>query len=311
MIDPRDISLIGVPTDVGGAHPGCSMAPEALRVAGIDLALRRLGHRVTDMGNVAGPPNPKAAPVDGYRHLDEVRQWCRATRDLVYESLAAGRLPITMGGDHSVTIGSIAGIARWCAKQQRPLSLLWLDAHADFNTPDTSPSGNVHGMPVAIVAGQGPRTLVSLATVVPMVQPSRILQVGLRSIDQSEKPLVQASGVQIFDMRQVDESGIRHVMDIVLDQLSGLGGHVHVSLDADFLDPAVAPGVAVPVPGGPTYREAQLCMEMIYDSGLMGSLDLMEVNPAYDDRNRTATVMVELVASLFGQQILSRRQVVY
>ena len=192
---------------------------------------------------------------------------------------------------------------------QRPLSVLWLDAHADFNTPDTSPSGNIHGMPVAVIAGHGPGRLTGLGNQVPMVDPSRIIQLGVRSIDATEKHNVVRSGMAVYDMRRIDENGMRWAMNEILDRLAALGGHVHVSLDVDFLDPSIAPGVATTVSGGPTYREAQLCMEMIYDSDLMGSLDIMELNPAFDLRNRTAELIVELVQSLFGEQILSRHGV--
>ncbi|MGC1953698.1 MAG: arginase [Gammaproteobacteria bacterium] len=303
------IALIGAPTDIGAGHRGSSMGPEALRVAGIEAALSRLGCAIEDRGNIAGPVNPDAAPVNGYRHLEETTIWCQAVRDAVDDALRRGFLPILLGGDHSLSIGSIAAVARHCAAMQRPLSVLWLDAHADFNTPDTSPSGNIHGMPVAVIAGHGPGRLTGLGNQVPMVDPSRIIQLGVRSIDATEKHNVVRSGMAVYDMRRIDENGMRWAMKEILDRLSALGGHVHVSLDVDFLDPSIAPGVATTVSGGPTYREAQLCMEMIYDSGLVGSLDIMELNPAFDLRNRTAELIVELVQSLFGEQILSRHGV--
>ena len=303
------IALIGAPTDIGAGHRGSSMGPEALRVAGIEAALRRLGCAIEDRGNIAGPVNPDASPVNGYRHLEETTIWCQAVRDAVDDALRRGSLPILLGGDHSLSIGSIAAVARHCAAMQRPLSVLWLDAHADFNTPDTSPSGNIHGMPVAVIAGHGPGRLTGLGDQVPMVDPSRIIQLGVRSIDAAEKHHVMRSGMAVYDMRRIDENGMRWAMEEILDRLSALGGHVHVSLDVDFLDPSIAPGVATTVSGGPTYREAQLCMEMIYDSDLMGSLDIMELNPAFDLRNRTAELIVELVQSLFGEQILSRHGV--
>ena len=303
------IALIGAPTDIGAGHRGSSMGPEALRVAGIEAALKRLGCAIQDRGNIAGPVNPDAAPVNGYRHLEETTIWCQAVRDAVDDALRRGFLPILLGGDHSLSIGSIAAVGRHCAAMQRPLSVLWLDAHADFNTPDTSPSGNIHGMPVAVIAGHGPGRLTGLGNQVPMVDPSRIIQLGVRSIDATEKHNVVRSGMAVYDMRRIDENGMRWAMEEILDRLSALGGHVHVSLDVDFLDPSIAPGVATTVSGGPTYREAQLCMEMIYDSGLIGSLDIMELNPAFDLRNRTAELIVELVQSLFGEQILSRHGV--
>ncbi len=307
--EPRagpEIALIGAPTDVGAGHRGGSMGPEALRVAGLDRALRQLGRSVVDRGDVAGPPNPDAAPVGGYRHLAEVTAWCAAVRDAVHKALADGLFPILLGGDHCLAIGSIAGVAKHCAGQDTPLTVLWLDAHADFNTPETSPSGNIHGMSIAVAAGQGPDELTGLGHANPMIDPHRVIQVGIRSVDHIEKRMVVASGLEVHDMRRIDESGMRRIMELVLGRVASIGGHLHVSFDVDFLDPSIAPGVGTTVPGGPTYREAQLCMEMIYDSGLMGSLDVMELNPAFDDRNRTAELAVSLVESLFGEQILSR-----
>jgi arginase len=302
----RPIDLIGAPTDIGASDRGSSMGPEALRVAGIAEALERLGYDVTDRGNLSGPTNPNRGPVNGYRHLDENVAWCEAVRDVVRSSLDKGRFPVLMGGDHSLAIGSAAGVAAHCAAAGKTLSMLWLDAHADFNTAETSPTGNIHGMPVAVVAGDGPERLTRLGPAVPTLDPSRIIQVGIRSVDAQEKTLVVASGMKVFDMRSIDENGMRETMNTALEKLSALGGHVHVSFDADFLDPLIAPGVSTDVPGGPTYREAQLCMEMIYDSGLMGSLDLMELNPAHDIGNKTAELLVDLVESLFGEQILAR-----
>ncbi len=285
------------------------MGPEALRVAGIESALRGLGYGVADLGNLSGPVNPDAAPVAGYRHLEETAQWCVGVRDAVYGALGDGQLPILLGGDHALAIGSVAGIARFCAEQETPLSVLWLDAHADFNTPATSPSGNIHGMPVAVIAGHGPPALTDLGHAKPMMNTSHIFQLGIRSVDRVEKRMVMDSGIVVHDMRRVDENGMRRTMDSILARLAEIGGHLHVSFDVDFLDPAIAPGVGTTVSGGPSYREAQLCMEMISDSGLMRSLDIMELNPAYDDRNRTAELVVELVESLFGERILSRHHV--
>ena len=304
--DGQTIALIGAPTDVGAGHRGGSMGPEALRVAGLADALRLLGYAVEDRGNLPGPSNPNTAPVAGYRHLAEVTAWCTAVRDAIYDTLQAGDFPMLLGGDHCLAIGSIAGLAKHCAEQDTPLTVLWLDAHADFNTPETSPSGNIHGMPVAVAAGYGPDALTGLGHAKPMMDPARIIQLGIRSVDRIEKRMVVESGLEVHDMRRIDENGMRKTMDVILGRIASLGGHLHVSFDVDFLDPAIAPGVGTTVPGGPTYREAQLCMEMIYDSGLMSSLDIMELNPAYDDHNRTAALVVELVESLFGEQILSR-----
>lgn len=302
----RALALIGVPSDAGAAHRGSAMGPEALRVAGLPQALRSLGYRVRDRGNLAGPINPQRPPERGYRHLAEAAAWCRAVRDAVDEALAAGELPIVMGGDHSVSIGSVAAVAAHCADRGRPLSLLWLDAHADFNTAETSPSGNLHGMSVAALCGTGPRELLALGHARPIIDPRRVVQVGVRSVDALEKRNVVEAQLVVYDMRRVDELGMHAVMAEALERVAAVGGHLHVSFDVDFVDASIAPGVGTAVMGGPGYREAQLCMEMIYDRGLPGSLDIVEVNPAFDDRNRTAELAVELVESLFGEQILAR-----
>jgi arginase len=305
-VRPKTVALIGAPTDVGAGRRGTSMGPEALRVAGLDKSLRRLGCEVVDRGNVAGPINPESPRVGGYRHLAEVATWCRNVRDAVYSSVANGETPILMGGDHSLAIGSVAAVARYCAEQKRPLAMLWLDAHADFNVASSSPSGNIHGMPVGVICGHGPAELTGLATNVPMLAADKIVQIGIRSVDEVEKRLVVESGLVVFDMRRIDELRMRTVMEQALAYVADGGAHLHVSFDVDFLDPAIAPGVPSTVPGGPTYREAQLCMEMIHDSGLMRSLDIMELNPAFDEENRTAELCVELVESLFGEEILNR-----
>lgn len=306
--DLRRLALIGVPTDVGAGARGGSMGPEALRVAGLESALRSLGLEVTDKGNLSGPLNPMEQPREGYRHLDEVVAWCESLRDAVYKCLMEGELPISMGGDHSIAVGSVAGVARYCAEKGKKLYVIWLDAHADFNTPDTSPSGNIHGMPVAVMSGFGHPKLLRIGHTTPMIDPTKIVQIGIRSVDAIEKIHVSESGATIFDMRQVDEIGMRAVMERALEVASKKNAHLHVSFDVDFLDPFIAPGVATTVSGGPNYREAQLCMEMIHDSGLVGSLDIVEINPAFDVGNKTAALAVELVESIFGKQILARRR---
>jgi arginase len=300
------VSLIGAPTDIGAGRRGASMGPEALRVAGIRQSLQRLRRSVVDRGNVLGPINPESPRADGYRHLKEVATWCGAVRDAVYTALLDGDLPILMGGDHSLSIGSIAAVARFCWERDVVPTVLWLDAHSDFNTAESSPTGNLHGMPIAIVAGLGPKELTQLGPESPILPAEQIVQIGIRSVDEIEKRLVVDSGMIVYDMRQIDEITMRTAVERALDYVGKRGGHLHVSFDVDFLDPAIAPGVPTTVPGGPTYREAQLCMEMIHDSGLMRSLDIMELNPAFDDRNRTAVLAVELVESLFGEQILAR-----
>jgi arginase len=300
------VSLIGAPTDVGASTRGASMGPEALRVAGLQDTLESQGLEVVDRGNLSGPGNPCLPPADGYRHLAEVTVWNRLVHDAVREDLVSGRLPILLGGDHSLAIGSIAAVARHCRASGKRLRILWLDAHADFNTSVLTPSGNLHGMPVACLCGYGPRELVGIAGSVPAISPSAIRQVGIRSVDQGEKRFVHEVGLEVFDMRYIDEMGMRHTLEQALLDLDG-DTHLHVSFDVDFLDPEIAPGVLTTVPGGPSYREAQLCMEMIADTGRLASLDVMELNPALDVRNRTAQVAVDLIGSLFGKSTLMRR----
>jgi arginase len=302
----KRIGLIGAPTDVGAGTRGASMGPEALRVAGIVAALKRLGHSVRDHGNIPGPPNPESDRDGGYRHLPEVVAWCNGVRDACQAALDDGELPLLMGGDHSLSVGSVAAVARNCAEAGRPLYVLWLDAHADYNVSESSPTGNLHGMPVAVLTGRGPQELLKLGHARPIVAASRIIQIGVRSVDEIEKSAVAATGMEIYDMRRIDELQMRNVMEQSLKRAIAEQAHLHVSLDVDFLDPVIAPGVPTTVPGGPTYREAQLCMEMIHDTGLLGSLDVTELNPACDDRNRTAVLAVELIESLFGERILAR-----
>jgi arginase len=299
-------ALIGAPTDIGAGDRGASMGPEALRVAGVTRTLESQGVAVLDRGDLAGPANPQLPPQDGYRHLSQVRAWNIAVHDAVQSELGLGHLPILLGGDHSLSIGSISAVARHCRKTGRRLRVLWLDAHADFNTSVLTPSGNIHGMPVACLCGLGPPELIDLSDQVPAIDPAAIRQIGIRSVDQGEKRLVHEVGIDVFDMRYIDEVGIRRTLEVALDGIDPTT-HLHVSFDVDFLDPDIAPGVGTTVPGGPSYREAQLCMEMIADTGCLASLDIMELNPALDMRNRTAEVAVDLVASLFGKSTLMRR----
>lgn len=300
-------SLIGAPTDVGAGARGASMGPEALRVAGLQAALENHGLRVHDLGNLSGPSNPWLPAVDGHRHLAEVVAWNRAVFDAVHAELDAGRLPILLGGDHSLGLGSIAAVARHCRERGKRLRVLWLDAHADFNTSELTPSGNLHGMPVACLFGFGPPALTGLAGAVPALGADQIRQIGIRSVDPGEKRFVHEQGLEVFDMRHIDEMGMRQTMEQALAGMDG-NTHLHVSFDVDFLDPGIAPGVGTTVPGGPSYREAQLCMEMIADTGLLASLDIVELNPALDVRNQTAALAVDLVESLFGKSTLVRRR---
>ncbi len=299
------VSLIGAPTDIGAGSRGASMGPEALRVAGIVPVLQGHGLEVIDRGNLSGPANPWLPPVHGYRHLAEVVAWNRAVHDAVHAELQVGRLPILLGGDHCLGIGSISAVARHCRELGKKLRVLWLDAHADFNTSALTPSGNTHGMPVACLCGHGPKELIEIGGSVPAISPKVLRQIGIRSVDAGEKRFVHEVGLEVFDMRYIDEMGMRHTMELALATLDDKT-HLHVSFDVDFLDPGIAPGVATTVPGGPTYREAQLCMEMIADTGRLASLDVMELNPALDVRNRTAELAVDLIESLFGKSTLMR-----
>ena len=301
------VSLIGVPSDIGAGTRGASMGPEALRIAGLHEVLQAQGLEVQDRGDLRGPANPRHDAVDGYRHLEEVTLWNRSVHDAVYRELMLSRMPIVLGGDHSLSIGSVSAIARHCRQQGRDLRVLWLDAHADFNTSTLTPSGNIHGMPVACLCGLGPETLIEMSGCVPAVSAGSIRQIGIRSVDQGERTLVHATGLAVFDMRLIDEIGMRQTLRQALQALDR-DTHLHVSFDVDFLDPEIAPGVGTTVPGGPSYREAQLCMEMIADTGQLGSLDIMELNPSLDLRNRTATVAVDLIGSLFGKSTLMRRE---
>ncbi len=282
------------------------MGPEALRVADIVPVLQGHGLEVIDRGNLSGPANPWQPPVDGYRHLHEVVAWNQTVHDAVHAELALGRLPILLGGDHCLGIGSISAVARHCRDTGKKLRVLWLDAHADFNTSTLTPSGNIHGMPVACLCGHGPKQLIEIGGVVPAISPKWVRQIGIRSVDKGEKRFVHEMDLEVFDMRYIDEMGMRHAMELALATLDA-NTHLHVSFDVDFLDASIAPGVGTTVKGGPTYREAQLCMEMIADTGRLASLDVMELNPALDVRNATAELAVDLVESLFGKSTLMRK----
>lgn len=306
---PTEAVLIGAPTDIGAGARGASMGPEALRVAGLQDALQQHGLRVRDAGNLHGPANPWQPPTNGYRHLPEVLAWNQAVHEAVATALTQGGLPILLGGDHCLAVGSISAVARHCRRSGKKLRVLWLDAHADFNTSELTPSGNLHGMPVSVLCGHGPAELVGLggfSAADPALKPKWVRQIGIRSVDAGEKRFVHEQGLEVFDMRYIDEMGMRHAMELALATLDE-HTHLHVSFDVDFLDPEIAPGVGTTIPGGPTYREAQLCMEMIADTGRLASLDIMELNPALDVRNKTAMLAVDLVESLFGKSTLMRK----
>lgn len=303
---PGGVSLIGVPTDIGAGTLGARMGPDALRVAGLAQAIAQFGLDVKDCGNLDGPANPWQPAVNGFRHLPEVVKWNQVLHDAMVAELQDGRLPIMLGGDHCLGIGSISAVAKHCRDTGKKLRVLWFDAHADFNTATLTPSGNIHGMPVACLCGHGPQGLIEIGGHIPAINAKDIRQIGIRSVDEGEKRMVHDMGIEVFDMRFIDEMGMRHAMELALAGVDD-NTHLHVSLDVDFLDPTIAPGVGTTVRGGPTYREAQLCMEMIADTGRMASLDLVELNPALDVRNQTAELAVDLIESLFGKSTLMRK----
>ena len=308
-----DLSLIGVPTDVGAGERGACLGPEALRIAGLADALAALGYIVTDHGDLPGQKSVEsaAAPLslisaDGSRNPEAVSAWCRLTSDKTFEVAQSGQLPLILGGDHSIAMGSVNGIARHCHKAGRELFVLWLDAHSDFNSPASSPSGNMHGMPVAAFCGES-----SLASVLGperaiTVKPENVTLFGIRSVDRQERAAVSRRGVNVVDMRTIDERGIVAALKPVIDEVRAIDGHLHVSLDVDFLDPSLAPGVGTTVPGGATYREAHFCMELLFEAGIVGSMDIVELNPFLDMRGASAHLLVELTASLFGKTIIDR-----
>jgi len=299
------VSIFGVPTDVGAGRRGASMGPEALRVAGLVPALAARALDVMDLGDLNGPKNPWTGPVDGYRHLPEVATWNCAVFNASSAELASGRMPVMLGGDHSLAIGSIAAVAAHCRRSGKRLRVLWLDAHTDFNTHEITPSGNLHGMPVTCLCGIGPHELIEIGGHTPAITPGEVRQIGIRSVDPDEKRLVKEHALDIYDMRYIDEVGMKTVLE---QALAGLDEdtHLHVSFDVDVLDPGIAPGTGTPIPGGLNYREGQLLMEMIADSGRLCSLDLVEINPALDHGNITAELAVDLVESLFGKSTLMR-----
>jgi arginase len=286
--------------DLGQQRRGVDMGPSALRYAGLDQRLRALGYNVVDNGNLS-VPLPEHQPPDHSRarHLDSIAHVCRDVFDAALASLEHGESAIFLGGDHSISIGTVSAIDA----HGEAVGLLWIDAHGDFNTPETTPSGNVHGMALATLLGLGAPELTHIGRPGAKLRPSDVVIFGVRDLDAGEKEALRASGVLVLTMREIDEMGVAAAARMALDRLSGLP-RLHVSLDMDSLDPIEAPGVGTPVPGGLTYREAHLLMEILADCGKVASLDIVEVNPILDDRNRTARLGVELATSLFGQRIL-------
>ena len=304
----RSIALLGAPIDMGASQRGTLMGPAALRTAGLLTLLESLGFAVTDHGDlsVADMVDFTDAPPDNANHYREIQRWIRALSRRGYEVARSGALPIFLGGDHSLSMGSVNAMARYWHERERELFVLWLDAHADYNTPATTLTANMHGMAASFLCGEG--GLDGLLGEEPRasLNPDRLELFGTRSIDRLEKDLLRARRVSVADMRQIDEFGVGVLIRRVIDRVRARNGVLHVSFDVDFLDPDVAPGVGTTVPGGATYREAHLVMEMLHDSGLVRSVDIVELNPFLDDRGRTARIAVELIGSLFGQQITDR-----
>jgi arginase len=299
------VRIIGVPMDLGQSRRGVDMGPSALRVAGLQARLKQLGHQVEDIGNIP-VKQPEEMPVGEKRakYLAEIAETCKDLAEIVQKSLEENFVPLVLGGDHSIAAGAVSGVSAHYRKQKKQIGYIWLDAHGDMNTPESSPSGNIHGMPLATVMGYGAPELVDLLGFKPKVEPQNIVLVGVRDLDVQERRLVKKSGVRVFTMRDIDERGMREVMADALKYATDDTDGIAVSLDMDFVDPSDAPGVGTPVRGGVTYREAHLAMEMIADSDAMASMEVVEINPVIDEHNRTALLGVELILSGLGQKIL-------
>jgi len=302
----RKIRVLGVPLDLGQARRGVDMGPSAMRVAGMAAHLEELGHQVTDGGNIAVPiAETREAGAANARYLSEITDTCTKAAERVLATLEEGMTPLALGGDHSIAVGTVSGVAEFCRRRQQKIGLIWIDAHTDINTPETSPSGNVHGMPLAALMGLGPEPLQNIFGFSPKAAPENTVLVGIRDVDATEKANVQRAGITaVYTMRDIDERGMRAVMEEALRVASNGTAGYHVSLDMDWIDPEDAPGVGTPVRGGATYREAHLAMEIIADHGGMLSFEVVEVNPVIDEHNRTADLAVELASSAFGKKIL-------
>jgi arginase len=301
----QKIRIIGVPMDLGASRRGVDMGPSALRVAGLQARIKQLGHQVEDIGNISvKQPEEMSYGEKRAKYLAEIADACKDLAAMVEKSLEESMLPVVLGGDHSIAAGSLSGVAAHFKKKDKKIGLIWLDAHGDINTPESSPSGNVHGMPLAAAMGYGATELAELQGFKPKVEPQNISLVGIRDLDSQEKKLAKKSGVHVFTMRDIDERGMREVMSDALKYAMDDTDGISVSLDMDFVDPSDAPGVGTPVRGGVTYREAHLAMEMIADTEAMVSLEVVEINPVIDEHNRTALLGVELVLSGLGKKIL-------
>jgi arginase len=299
------IAIAGVPLDLGAGRRGVDMGPSAVRVANLNGRLASLGHEIEDLGNlpVAQPESLPEGPANA-KYLPQITETCTRLATLIEETLDRGVFPLILGGDHSIAVGTVAGLSHHFRRRNQRIGIVWIDAHADMNTPESSPSGNVHGMPLACCAGMGPPELTEIFGYSPKVDPRNIAIIGLRSVDEAERSPVRASGVTAFTMRQIDERGLRAVMDDAIRIASDGTTGFHLSLDMDAIDPQEAPGVGTPVRGGLTYREAHLAMETVCDSSMMRAMEVVEVNPVIDESNRTAVLAVELVMSAMGKGIL-------
>ena len=299
------VHLLGVPMDLGADRRGVDMGPSGIRIAGVAPALRRLGYTVTDGGDVSVPTPETRHPGDTkLKYLDEIRTACDALRVAVRDAMDGGSTPVVLGGDHSIAIGTVSGVAEHFHAKGEKLGVIWVDAHADMNTPESSPSGNIHGMPLAVLLGYGDRSLVDLGGFAPKVDPRNVALIGIRNLDESEKAIVRRSGVHAYTMREVDERGMGNVIREALGHVNDGTAGFHVSFDLDGMDPSDAPGVGTPVKGGLDWRESQLLMEAVHDSGRMTSVEITELNPILDVRNQSGVVAVELICSAFGKAIL-------
>jgi len=301
----KKIRVIGVPLDLGAWRRGVDMGPSAMRVAGLEARLEKLGHVVDDAGNVAvAIAEQKKVGDANAKYLKEITATCTKHAELVVKAMDAGYIPLVLGGDHSVAAGTVAGVAEYFRRRNEKIGLIWIDAHGDINTPGTSPSGNVHGMPLAAIMNLGPPELANIFGFAPKIAPDNCVLVGIRDIDQTERENIRKAGIEYFTMRDIDERGMRSVIEEALRIAGRDTAGYHVSLDMDWIDPEDAPGVGTPVRGGATYREAHLAMEIIADHGRMVSCEIVEVNPVIDEHNRTADLAVELALSAFGKKIL-------
>jgi arginase len=302
----RRIRVVGVPLDLGASRRGVDMGPSAMRVAGLEARLEALGHQVTDGGNIqVAIAETQAFGSANARYLKQIADTCTHVAEAVQKALEEGRTPLVLGGDHSLAAGSVSGVAEFYRRQGQKIGLIWIDAHTDINTPDTSPSGNVHGMPLASLLGLGPEPLGNIFGYSPKIAPENTVLVGIRDVDAAESANIRRAGLtEVYTMRDIDERGMRTVMEEALRAAGrGTAGY-HISLDMDWIDPEDAPGVGTPVRGGATYREAHLAMEILADHGRMVSFEMVEVNPVIDEHNRTADLAVELACSAFGKKIL-------